>query len=760
MPCPGRHSSSIVRRNLLRLEDRLTPSGTVSIVSQSDPSLLSDTAGGLSSIDQYRAQAGNGPLIVRSTSADGRYVVYTSTAPNIVLGQADPNNRRDVFLYDRVANSNVLVSHVSGNSLKAGSGESYSPAMSADGRDVVFLSLATDLVAGYDTGYPSSVPILAQVYRFEAATGITALVSHAATSPLVGAAGSNTSAVISDDGQWVTFQSGSSNMVTGAVYYTSGNPTQSHTFQANMATGQVTLVDHYSDHPLMSASYDCAFDGASSDGRFVVFTDRFAELDASIASPAYSLYLYDRLAGYSVMISRSVSKANSGGNGDSYYAAISQDGNYVAYPSASTDIVPGISDGNSADDVFLYSRLTKTTTLVSHAAADVSATAAGRSGIGVPQISADGRFIAYSSTAMDLVPGFVDGNGTTADIYVYDRLTNASTLVSRAAGSISQGGNGLNAQPIISGDGSTIVFASQATDLVVGFVDRDGFASDPNLSTGLDAYRWTPANGATLLSALTQSTAESGSGFSTTPTVSDDGRFATFTSAATNIVAGISDRNAWPDVVIKDTLTGAVLNASLSGAGKSTGSDGASGLFLRAPGHSDGRSPQREISNDGRFMVYTAFGDNLVAGESDANSDNDVMLFDRTSGTTTLVSHSWTSAAKSGNAGSRNPVISGDGRYIYYRSLATDIVSGFLDQNGTLNADYYCYDRVTGINQLVSHDWASPGAGSLGTQDAGEFTDDPRTYDLSDDGRFFAFTERYQLGGRLCEEQYRRCLLV
>ena len=98
------------------------------------------TAGGESTLNQ---DAGGQPCC--SVSGDGRYVVFVSDASNLVPGQADANDARDVFLRDLNLGTTTLVSHSTGSPLRAGNGESFYPTVSADGRYVAFQSAATDL---------------------------------------------------------------------------------------------------------------------------------------------------------------------------------------------------------------------------------------------------------------------------------------------------------------------------------------------------------------------------------------------------------------------------------------------------------------------------------------------------------------------------------------------------------------------------------------------------------------------------------------
>jgi hypothetical protein len=153
--------------------------------------------------------------------------------------------------------------------------------------------------------------------------------------------------------------------------------------------------------------------------------------------------------------------------------------------------VPGVADGNSRADVFLFDRVDGTTTLVSHASAS-SLNVANNESLD-PGISADGSRVAFLSAATNLVPGQVDTN-VNWDLFVYRRQTGAVTLASRAAASPSQAGNvATSLLPRISADGSFLAFTSLANNLVSGDfqVDDDAFLfSDPR--EGGDLFTLTP----------------------------------------------------------------------------------------------------------------------------------------------------------------------------------------------------------------------------------------------------------------------------
>lgn len=137
------------------------------------------------------------------------------------------------------------------------------------------------------------------------------------------------------------------------------------------------------------------------------------------------------------------------------------------------------------------------------------------------------------------------------------------------------------------------------------------------------------------------------------PSISADGRYVAYTSAATNLVAG--DTNATLDVFVRDRTANTTTRVSVA-------SSGAQG---------NGPSEQPSISEDGRYVAFTSFADNLVT--RDTNSTYDVFVHDRLRRTTVRVSVS--SAETPGNDRSLRPAVSADGRYVAFESRASNLAA-------------------------------------------------------------------------------------
>ncbi len=340
------------------------------------------------------------------------------------------------------------------------------------------------------------------------------------------------------------------------------------------------------------------------------------------------------------------------GNGASQFPSVSCYGDQVAFVSWADNLVPG--PGGYTPEVFVRDRLGSTTEWLSVTPQGTAAD--GESNF--PAISCDGRFVSFSSHATNLVAG--DTNGLT-DIFVRDRVTATTERVSVATGGGQAAGGSYSA---LSADGRCVAFDSASADLVAGDTNglTDVFVRDRQTGT---TERVSVATGG--------GEANLGGGY---PSISGDGRFVAFESAASNLVVG--DGNSRGDVFVHDRQTGATERVSVSSGG------------LEANG--DSGSPA--LSLDGRYVVFVSVATNLVA--ADTNGVADVFLHDRDLGTTERVSVG--PAGEEGNNQSSEGRVSADGRYVVFPSEATNLVAG--DTNGA--SDVFVRDRVTGTTALVS----------------------------------------------------------
>jgi len=390
-------------------------------------------------------------------------------------------------------------------------------------------------------------------------------------------------------------------------------------------------------------------------------------------------------------------------DGFSVGEAISADGRFVVFSSDAHDLVLGVTDPVSTWDLFVYDTLTGTSQLVSRSAAN-PAVPANQPTLGPATISGDGRHIAFTSSASDLVAGLT---GTGSSVFLFDRVNGSMTLVSHTTGSPTTRGNGPSMNPIISRDGRFVAFESNASDLVAddGNGTKDVFLFDLN------------SGDVELVSRVVGTTETSANGESELGSISVDGAWVVFQSRAVNLANIIQDLNFERDVYLFDLATG-----------ENTLVSHAAGQPLTTSGN---YAVDPQISGDGSWVVFQSRSTNIVTGQADANNGDDVFLYSRSTGTAVLASRSSGGAGTAGNARSFDPRISHDGRVVAFRSLATDLFSGQVDTNGDF--DLFSFDRVALETTLVSHSAGSP------TSTADDGTED---FALSGDGRSAAFSSR------------------
>ena len=325
------------------------------------------------------------------------------------------------------------------------------------------------------------------------------------------------------------------------------------------------------------------FPSVSADGRVVAFQSSASNLVAADTNGCEDVFVHDRLTATTVRVS--VDSAGLAGDGASSWPALSADGRYVAFFSSATNLVGG--DTNLSTDVFVHDRVTGNTTRVSVGPGGAQANA----GSARPSMSADGRFVAFHSSASNLVPG--DANGV-ADVFVVERATLGLERVSVGPGGLEASGASNTAT--ISADGAVVAFESLASNLVPG--DGNGC---------MDAFvRDRPAG--TTARASVSSLGGEGSLPSFKPALSGDGGRVAFYGESPEFVPG--DANALADAFLFERASGLTRRLSVDPLG----------------GEADGASSLPAVSTDGRFVVFASFATNLVAG--DANGENDVFLRD------------------------------------------------------------------------------------------------------------------------------------
>jgi len=360
----------------------------------------------------------------------------------------------------------------------------------------------------------------------------------------------------------------------------------------------------------------------------------------------------ERLAAETFMVS--VSSDGTQGNGNVGQNSISSDGHYVSFVSDASNMVDD--DTNEVSDIFVHDRLTGQTIRV-------SVSSEGLEGNGVSDfahISPDGRYVVFHSEADNLVEGDINQS---RDVFVHDLQTGITDMISMSSAGTQ--GNAESSWPNkFSLDGRFVAFASSANNLVEGDTNEvsDVFVHDRQMGE------------TTRVSVSSEGTQSNGaSGWAT---VSADGRYVAFLSSASNLVS--DDTNEVKDIFVHDRQTGETIRISMS----SSGTQG------------NGDSDQVDVSLDGGFVVFRSYASNLV--DNDTNQTSDIFLYDRLGGKTTIISVS--TDGVQGNAFSTRPNISSNGRYITFYSDSNNLIAEDTNERG----DIFVHDRLTGQTIRVS----------------------------------------------------------
>ena len=717
----------------------------------------------------------NGASTEAVMSSDGRYVAFVSAASNLVAG--DTNGIADVFLRDLVAQTTTLVTTGA-----YGTGAFMAePVITPDGHVVAFSSSARGLAAGVLTASKG------EVYAFNLLNGTMTWVSTNALLTVSNILRLNNMPsyhpALSDDGTVVAYKAGWTN---GAAAPTAPGVAQAIVFRYDIATGSNSVIatnafprwpfgdDVYGPSlsadgrfitytatnrtPISSTSiqlWDAQLatniavsvnqsgalptnsysDGAvlSTNGQFVLFVSSATNLVSNVVSNGYHVYLRDVQMAVTMLVD-----ADSNGIGSvdsSQYTpsatSLSADGRWVGFDTLLSDAK------GSPGNVFVRDMVNGTNELISaHLPGLISQTGNNSSWISPSSLSSDGRWLAFTTFANDLVPN--DTNNA-LDVFASDLVAGTNMLISAGTdGNPALGG--FSANPAISGDGHFVVFISTATNLVAN--GQTNFYNNlylRDLQAGTNRLVTVSTNGLS-----------PGDGDTSDAVISRDGRYVTFLSKARNLATGLTgtgpntflcDLNSGLIVPLAGTLisslpptmsadgryvayfrptsqlwvwdsqaganvytnTSTVTSAALSPTGNQLVYQVAKKIFvydftsqtnvfsiLSAPLISG----SGQWSTNGRYLAFTT-ATNAAFG--DANGTNDIYLCDLFTGTLTLVTVN-SNLNASANGPSDSPAISGDGRFVVYRSSATDLVAGIANPSPNI----FIFDRLTGSNSLLS----------------------------------------------------------
>ena len=392
-------------------------------------------------------------------SADGRYVVFSSRASNLVPGDTNhaPNGdlAQDIFVRDRDADNDGVMDEPEAtktervsvdSSGNEANGSSAVGSISANGRFVAFTSWATNLVPGDTNGDPNGNPA-SDIFVHDRQTGTTERVSVNSSETEANSYSHFSS--ISADGRYVAFQSNANNLAAGDPLL------DADIYVRDRQAGTTELVS------VGSGNWPEYGSSISADGRYVAFFSGSTRLVAGDANGRPDVFVRDLVNKTTERIRAECATFSCSFQST---ASISADGRYVAFESDASDLVAGDSDTNGRPDVFVHDRQAGTTQRVSVAGCASEANGDSLS----PRVSPDGRYVAFQSSATNLVNG--DTNGFT-DVFVRDLVDKTTQRVSVSDSGTQANGGSVSAS--INASGVYVAFYSGATNLVGG--DTNGF---------------------------------------------------------------------------------------------------------------------------------------------------------------------------------------------------------------------------------------------------------------------------------------------
>ena len=391
----------------------------------------------------------------------------------------------------------------------------------------------------------------------------------------------------------------------------------------------------------VEAQNGASFDSfISANGRFVVFDSSANNLVGNDSNTYADVFIRDRRRGKTkrVNVSSAGVEANNFSGAYSNGSPISADGRFVVFNSLADTLIAH--DTNAQTDIFIRDRKNATTKRVNVSSNEEEATGPGAAYSTDPAISADGRFVVFTSTADNLVPNDLNG---AADIFIRDRKKGVTKRVSVNSGEEESHNGGTEAS--VSADGRYVLFGSTSDNLGPGAVDghEDAYVRD----------RWKGTTRRVSVNSH-EHQANLSVGYMS---ISNDGRFVVFESDADNLVP--HDTNGVTDVFIRDRRNGTTRRVSVNSNEK----------------QSKTWAGYAHISPSGRYVVFESPDGNLVPG--DDNGVNDIFVRDVRNGTTRRVTHR---AGGTTPNGSEYATISADGRFVAFQSDVTNLVPN--DDNG------------------------------------------------------------------------------
>jgi hypothetical protein len=678
-----------------------------------------------------RTQGAGGAGLAAVISADGSAVAYVSD-DNVVAGMDNAGMMIDnVFRYDVSSETNTLVSAAAGTTTTGGNANSgasgLSLAVSRNGLLIAFTSSATDLV-------PQQSGAAGNVFLYDAGSASLTLLSGVNGSATVGAGG------VPD----LT----PSGIPTGPV-----GPTG--------PADPITGAEFLGGPQVLSMS---------EDGGLVAYVSNAGAIVPGQSSPvpADNVFLYDGSTGRTTLESGVGGSATVTATRESSDPVLAGLGSVLVFHSLAPDLTAGLFDGNGVADVFTAAPGTPGAALASRAAfpdpqapGDSFATS----------VSADGRYTVFTSNATNLVTNQVTVN-TQQNIFLYDSQTGTVRLVNHVPGAFNTTGDGGVhpdffpstdsalpppdfVKPVISADGNWIAFASFDDNLVPNEAIPPEERNQP-VSPGppiefiylynVSDQTITLVNHAPGEPATIQAPSANGGVFydSFQPAISYHGDYVAFAfgepgddgvgvalysraTDSTTIIASYPDLDAMNftqtvprDPSISDSGQFVAYGSGTDGTNVSVydRTSGTTTLVSHAFGSSlpaDGTSSGAVISHDGTAIAFVSTADDLVSAQISGGAAGltNVFLYKVAGGAVSLVSGAGGSDAVTGDGNSDSPAIDLDGTYVAYRSDATNLVSG----QTASGSNVYEFNTQAGTQTLVSHVAGDPTTAAGGSSE-------------------------------------------
>jgi Tol biopolymer transport system component len=556
--------------------------------------------------------AGNGPVTGFSASTDGRWVAFSSRASDLLPD--DTNRSEDIFLRDMDTGAVRWVSRTAAG--VAANGDCRIPIISGPGNHVLFESTASNLATGSDTNRTTDV------FLWDRTSGESRRISSRTN----GAAGSSlaSSALLSDDGGTVVFRYAATDIVAA------GNQIATDLLVWTRSTATLRRIQLSGSPPagvtLPLTTYNTALSG---DGRYLSFLVPNATTTVAAHEGIWRVNLN---GGSPVRASGTLLVGNAAAITRTKGPVLALDGLLLAFTAQS--------NAATAERIFAWDAVRGVTTLNARRQTPTPGTEEPATAY-APLLSPDGALIAFETDAA--VPAAGVPVSTGPRLYVRE-LSSGRTWT--PAPNLLTGYSDLS--PEFAPDSQSLFIAAPFP--LPGVEDHNGSTDVYQVSPSFEDVRlvsqWAPG--------LANRTGDAPSRLEPNA-FSDDGRFITFTSAASNLVEG--DQNLRRDVFLRDLEEGVQVLVSVGLDGK--------------PAQGDSRQPR--ISASGTRVAFVSTATNLIA--NDSNAIGAVYVRDLADGTTTLVSARDQATTKS-TWSARNPVMSADGQWVLFESQASDLIPG------------------------------------------------------------------------------------